>query len=355
MTLRQLYNAVLVEINKEEATNLILEDFNYLANKSVYSYMNKRYNIYDINQQTTDDLRVLKATAILEPHHISGSDPYDSEGHTDEWHSFMDATYKVELPSDYFHILNCICVYKVNHDPIGCYDKKFTRFAAKRLTADSWSEVLDNYWNRPTYKRPYYYIHNVNTSAVSPTYPFTFTTDESNKMYKSGTDATVKVKKESETPVTDKLGNNIAEISSGTPTSISLNTTNDDGKDSAKKFSNVERTGQVRYGNVSKVIMEIRYGADNTDFQLFKVLVDYIKTPQHLLLTQSQLDSTSDKSQMLEFPDYVCQEIVNELVTIILENTSNPRLQTQPIVSQSIANPVQQQTPQSAATRAAQQ
>jgi hypothetical protein len=27
--------------------------------------MNKRYNIYDTNQQTTDDLGVLKGTAIL--------------------------------------------------------------------------------------------------------------------------------------------------------------------------------------------------------------------------------------------------------------------------------------------------
>jgi hypothetical protein len=25
-----------------------------------------------------------------------------------------------------------------------------------------YSRVLDNFWNKPTYKHPYYYIHNVN-------------------------------------------------------------------------------------------------------------------------------------------------------------------------------------------------
>jgi hypothetical protein len=44
----------------------------------------------------------------------------------------------------------------------------------------------------------------------------------------------------------------------------------------------------------------------------------------------------------MEFPDYVCQEIINELVHIIMENSSDPRLQSHIPVSQSIANPAQQ-------------
>jgi hypothetical protein len=66
---------------------------------------------------------------------------------------------------------------------------------------------------------------------------------------------------------------------------------------------------------------------------LEKVAVDYLKTPQHILLTQTQVDKTTDTSQILEFPDYVCQEILNELVMIILEHNSDPRLQTEPVVS----------------------
>lgn len=72
--------------------------------------------------------------------------------------------------------------------------------------------------------------------------------------------------------------------------------------------------------------MEIRYGKDHTLFELKKVYVDYLKAPQTIRLTQEQMDMTEDTSQIMEFPDYVCHEIINELVHIILENEGNPRL-----------------------------
>ena len=46
----------------------------------------------------------------------------------------------------------------------------------------------------------------------------------------------------------------------------------------------------------------------------------------------------------MEFPDYVCQEIINELAKLLLENASDPRLQTNLAVNQTIANPAQQQS-----------
>ena len=88
--------------------------------------------------------------------------------------------------------------------------------------------------------------------------------------------------------------------------------------------------------------MEIRYGKDDSVFVLTERLVDYIKAPQHIRLTQEQLVLTIDTSQVMEFPDYVCQEIINELTMLVMENTADPRLQTNPLVTQSIANPAQQ-------------
>lgn len=64
---RDVYDAVLVELNKNQVQNLLLEDFNYLFNKAAYQYINKKYAVYDTNQQSTDDLRVLKATTHLTP------------------------------------------------------------------------------------------------------------------------------------------------------------------------------------------------------------------------------------------------------------------------------------------------
>lgn len=100
-----------------------------------------------------------------------------------------------------------------------------------------------------------------------------------------------------------------------------------------------EKDAQYRYGNPSKVRMEIRYGTDDTVFELKKVIVDYIKTPQYFRLTQDQVDRTVDTSQIMEFPDYVCQEIINELVHLIMENASDPRLTNHIPITNTIANP----------------
>lgn len=105
----------------------------------------------------------------------------------------------------------------------------------------------------------------------------------------------------------------------------------------------VEKPAKNRYGNTSKVRMEIRYGKDNSLFTLAKVHVDYLKAPQQIRLTQEQLERTADTSQQLEWPDYVCQEIINELVHIVMENTGDQaRLQTHVATSNTIANPAQQ-------------
>ena len=339
MTAKQLYEYILIELNKENAPNILLEDFNYLANKSVYQYINKRYNIYDINQQTTDDLRVLKATALLTPQRV---DTYN------DLSLASNATYYVDLPSDYLHLLNCICIYQVKKT-YKCYNAGDTwRAAATRLTADAYSQVLDNFWLKPTYKRPYYYIHNVNTQndGLIPTNPY----DSNTEPGKHGTDSksfnqSHTVNSTTISYETDAHTNTIVN-GSGLPTSIDIR--------EGSHISNVERGQSIRYGNVTKVRMEIRYGTDDSVFTLGegnngstgKIYIDYIKAPQYIRLTQEELDYTDDHSQMLEFPDYVCQEILNELVHIIMEHISDPRLQTHPVVSQSIANPAQAQTPQ---------
>lgn len=164
MTLRQIYEAVLIEMNKVEAPSLLLEDFNYLANKAINQYINKKYNIYDVNQQSTDDLRVLKATVLLEPHKVL---PHASKGVVTAFNSLQGATYETELPTDYLHILNCICIYKVKKT-FKCYNAgDYWQHAATRLTADAWSQIINNWYMRPSYRKPYYFINNVNTNEYT--------------------------------------------------------------------------------------------------------------------------------------------------------------------------------------------
>ena len=204
-----------------------------------------------------------------------------------------------------------------------------------------YSQVLDNFWNKPTYYRPYYFIHNVNTSTSAPYNPYNNGrgTDEPNlSLYQPILQDGVLFEESGEEYGQDTEGNFIAQ-GSGIPNSINIKGTS---------LSLRQKGAGIRYGNRSEVRVEIRYGSDDSIFELAKVYVDYIKAPQHVRLTQKQVDLTEDTSQMLEYPDYVCQEILNELVLIIMENISEQRLQTHPVVSQSIANPAQAQAPEAA-------
>lgn len=329
------------------------------------------------------------------------------------------ATYEVILPKDYLHLLNCICVYKVNKT-FKCYDANtYVQFAATRLTADLWSTIINDFYRKPLPERPYYYIHNVNKQVNLPTNIFNGTSgtdqvsnsinvynisaiqeqatgnasglilQDNSKIYDALANSGISIVEtiKDQKPAVASNGhvyftfNNIKyylwyDVNTDTisfrtadenPWFQSENTVNSLApiiavkgsisaefprktvlKSSESADSNtvslIEKPANLRHSNQSDVRLEIRYGKDNTVFELVEVIIDYIKSPQYIRLTQEQLDLTEDTSQIMEFPDYVCQEIINELVTIVMENNNDPRLQTHVAVSQSIASPTQQQT-----------
>lgn len=95
-----------------------------------------------------------------------------------------------------------------------------------------------------------------------------------------------------------------------------------------------------RVANTSSVRIEIRFGDDDTVFTPEYAYIDYIKAPMFINLTYDDITSTMDNTRVLEFPDYVCFEIINEFVKLIMENSSDPRLQTHYAINQTIGNPV---------------
>ena len=282
MTIRDLYEYALIELNKVEAPSLLLEDFNYFVNKAVQQYINKVYNRYDINQQSSDDLRVLKATTRLNLTKLTDSNYATGK---------QKFVYQTELPDDYMHILNCIVEYTVAKN-FKCYKQgEYVDFPAKRLTADMAAGVLQNVYMKPDYKRPYYYINNVNTEQH------------------------------------DSVGNII--------TDASINAKISD------VYKDTKKPNDIRLSNASKVRLELRFGNDDTLFVPTYLYIDYIKSPMFIRLTYEDIISTEDTTRALEFPDYVCYEIVNELVKLLMENASDPRVQTNYAVNQTIANPLQ--------------
>lgn len=374
-TARQCYEAHLIEMNKTQAPSLLLEDFNYLFNKAVNQYINKKYNFYDVNQQSTDDVRVLKAGAILKP---TKSTLY---GNTS-----FGLIYEVYLPIDYLHLLSCTCNFKVMKQ-FKCYDANDDfQIQAKRLTSDLQGLIMNNFYMRPSYRNPYYYLHNVNqttndyssislpTNPYSPdnpqgtdmgTTPYGVTTStDSTTVYVpvQGIDSfdsskTYYVLKADGSGYTAIESASEEAFSARTVTWYTKQTTGDINQGGVSNFprtftftdgsvaSSVEKPTAQRIANPSTIRMEIRCGKDDSVFKLNSVYIEYIKAPQYIRLTQEQIDLTEDTSQMMEFPDYVCQEIINELTHIVMENSSDPRLQSHIPISTTIANPAQVQSP----------
>lgn len=380
MTARQVFEATLIELSKIQAPSLKLYEFNYLFNKAINQYINKVYNVYDINQQTTDDLRVLKATTFLTPHKVelagrkssaakdsaiqntsavTGNQDSPEGGYTGQASSYLSkahrsiqslhgATYEVYMPIDYLHMLNCVCIYYVAKQK-DCWDAgSYIEIPATRLTADSWSQIITDIYNRPSPMRPYYYIHNLNQQQVLPTDPRT-SVETGTGLEEVGIDMNGIYQ------VTHADGGEWEDndINSGTAGGTSPESQNSNfqrtfklnvnGKDT--QVSLVEKPIALRAGNTSNVRCEIRYGKDDSLFQLVEVQIDYVKCPQFIRLTQEQIDLTEDTSQIMEFPDYVNQEIINELVHLVMERVNDPRLGNNIQMTQSIARPTGQQQP----------
>jgi hypothetical protein len=81
--------------------------------------------------------------------------------------------------------------------------------------------------------------------------------------------------------------------------------------------------------------IQLYYG-DPLKFSINSFSIDYLKKPALITLTTAQRDAIIDSSPSLEFPEYVCNEIIKRTVKLILDNQSNPRLQTYVPINQSI-------------------
>ena len=127
MTIRDAYESVLIELNKVQAPSILVNDFVYFFNKAIQEYFNKRYNVFETDQQATDDLSRLNRLVQL------SVDNGDIKQETDIVYKTI---WTCELPADYVHILNCTCVF--GKDKCGCdEDTTFLQGANKLDTSQA--------------------------------------------------------------------------------------------------------------------------------------------------------------------------------------------------------------------------
>lgn len=256
MTIRDLYDAALIEINKLEAPSMLLEDYNYFINKAIQQYINKAYNRYEINQQATDDLGALKESITL---------PVEN----DDIPSFPgeEVSYFATLPNNYWHMLSCVVSFEkpAGSDKCGSKTDSTISTVARKMTSDIAPTIINNAYFKPSYKNPYY---SINSRIV-------------------------------ENDVLDEIIDPC-----------------DDKIEKERKVKLNLMVGKVKYEPVT-------------------VFVNYLKTPERVELWDDDLDGI-DRTKDMEFPDYVCYEIINEFVKLLLENTADPRLSTNIPINQSI-------------------
>lgn len=308
-TARQMFEAVLIETAKQRVQPMLLEDFNYLINKVQIMYVNKQYAAFSANQKVDDNTRVLVSRALLD---VEKCEWYPEV----LYNGLPGAYYECNLPLDYMHILSVECIFQAEKQ-IYCYNKgdTFGRMAI-RMTPDMENSVKEDFYNRPSYRKPYYFIINVNPNTDLPTNPFTAEDGKEGVLTRNATGT------DGELPRSIEIG--------------------------GEKVDLVERVGVHRYGNSSPVRMEIRYGNDDSIFKLQMVNIAYLKSPQEIRLTKKQIDMTEDKSQILEWSDTTCQEITNDLVAVFMENTADQRLSTNMQVNQAVQNAAPMNVPTAA-------
>lgn len=223
MTVLNVYEYVLIELNKVEAPSLLLEDFIYFLNKATQQYANKMYNLCEYNQQKQDDLLGFYNEVLI--------------------NSSLEDDIIVD---DYFHSLGCDVTF------INECGKKLIRSASKK-TANISGAIMDNYYFKPSFRKPYYSIITLTDNSV-------------------------------------------------------------------------------------KIVID--FGI-STKWQLESVNFKYLKTPPTYIIENVDFESEEYIESTIPFSNYVCYEIINDLVKLILENASDPRLQSNMPVNQSIANPGQ--------------
>lgn len=255
MTIKQAYSYTLTELNKVEAPAMLLDDFIYFMNKAIILFYNERYMLYEVNQQLTDDLRVLTGKATLNSFTLITDNAFP-------------ASYKTVLPADYWHILNCSVKFAPIAGKVKCNTGSAPIFkGTKRMTSQMYSGLIDNYYLKPSHKNSYYYLRNTGEPVISA-----------------------------------------------------------DG---------IREQGD-RMQNTSPVNIEIIYGTENDKYELTSAHVDYLKIPKYVSITEDEIDSDEDESQVLEFPHTLCLEIIKKLVALLMENFSDPRLNTNLPINQAV-------------------
>lgn len=384
MTALELYDATLIELNKVNAPTFTIEQWNYFINKAIQSYTDKRYNFYAVNQQLTDDLRVLLST-------YRSFNPANTNVDTEqevEYFQIVDAEGKLIVDELYVgdstqfivgdHIMiegfntKIYTITETNLSPNAFFPEwdtiKITphiffgfgsgggggggaaTFGLKPGAASSISADGDTPEEiaRKLLKSKIYKVYNSyqTDKSLSNNTIHSFNLETGNYYH---TLAVRTYWTDSRVPETKKGHycdyNKVRAISKMYPAKrltydMLANIENNAYlKPSYRQPYHLLQDNKLNLGTEkindatgefqNSPLVEVHVGKIPAGLNLEMVEVDYLKLPEVVEITDKEVYlDTTDKSQLLEWPDYLNSEIVKQVVSYFLENATDPRIQS---------------------------
>jgi hypothetical protein len=332
MTVKDIYDDVLVEINKENAQSFTIEEFNYILNKAINTWVNERYGFYAADQQLTDDLRVLIKEAVINVgalvsstyNVVSSSVAADTSAVDVQVTSAQDLTvgkkYKIgEGPSEYA-LVNI--VVNTTYDITATFDTVVTANAGDQIFIETAPvELQTDYMNDqfvevtlPTSD----YFHPLSCKVVWKS------------VRRSGGNVNITFPAKRLTfDMYDFIQNNTYMRPHPNRPYYQV-------------LDHVKNSGYWQAGSTSEEYQnqptfKIFLGKQPPNLDLKQILIYTLKLPEKLTLYDDDIFTFDvDNSQVVEFPDYLKNEFVRRITMYMLEKSSNPRIQTQPQINQDI-------------------
>lgn len=345
MTVREIYEAVLVEINKVNSSTFTTEEFNYVINKAILAFTNERYNFYAVNQQLSDDLRVLQKSAMFNYNiDIDGAPRTDA--------TYNPIRGKVYSAGTTINDLKVSSVTDLRVGDVVKFDPTGSTFTVSAVTADEYPYEVS--FSGDVSAVPVGSLIYLETSNVGIIKDYTdvetadghisFTLPASDYLHILSCRTSWKGKKcNGQTAylvygskrmtydIQNVIQNNIyMRPAFNRPYYMVQDNTMNAGIDKITDLKDYRA-----YHNKPKV--DVYVGKPNPTAVLDKIHIDYIKNPETIILNDIDIFTAGkDTSQVLEFPDYLKNEIVRRVSANLLENMRDPRIQTQPQLNQEI-------------------
>jgi hypothetical protein len=285
MTAKQTYEAILRELSRRDSPDMYLDDYNYFINRGIMHYVQQRVNVDEYNAQVSDDLQALRR--VKEYLENTFTNIGDQLTKPDGVTTYNQAIYRMNLPSNFMHVRLCSVTLMLDVDHMG-FKKGYRKIEkAKRLTDDMHGSVLLNAYSKPSPKNVFYSVVGNSLSI-----PANWASDIS---------------------VLDARVNQLINKEAGD-----------------NNVHNAVESATDLIDNESVLTgpgLTINYGNDSSVHKLQKVQVIYLKTPAMVKLSAEQADSETDTSQVLEFPDHVCLQIIKEAVKLFMVKSGDPSVQ----------------------------